>query len=222
MSRQHPSTKYLKDQIDSWVSSLDWKDLISKDYLNCPVANFSSNGWNVEVSIYPKKEAGESDGFVGSSMNVGTGIITDLDDLKRAIEKKRSHYGRVLPHPLIIAILENSFALKIDNHHRLGALFGNEALQISLESDEAKSIRFKNGLWSKARDMDHVVGFLLLGRLQTFLSQVELPEFWVNPYIQTRELVNSFPLTVWALRDSKYAPVPGLQSWDGFSQIPER
>jgi hypothetical protein len=220
-SRQHPSTKYLKNQIDDWVSSLNWKDLISKDSLNLPIANFSSNGWNLEVSAYPKREVGESDDFVGSSMNVGTGVITDLDDLKKAIKDKRNRYGRVLPHPLIIAILENSFALKVDNHHRIGALFGNQALQISLESHEAKSIRFKNGLWSKARDTDHVVGFLLLGRLQTFLPHVELPEFWVNPYTQSQEFVNSFPLTVWALRDSEYAPVPGLQSWDGFTQILE-
>ena len=159
---------------------------------------------------------GESEFFIALCGSADSGLISDLEDLRTKISKKRKRYGR-LDAPFIIAILENSFAASNDHWHRFGALFGNEALRLS-PNGATKSIRMENGIWSARKKESYVEGLMLFDRLQITFPELGHPELWINPNIESSFLEAEFPFPYLRLEEELYNFTPTNFSWDGLER----
>jgi len=212
-SNKSPRPTQVIKQINAFLDSLDYEEICRSSTWNRPEFLVNDNGWEIRVSPIPKAPKGESLFFIAICGSADSGLISDLEDLRSKISKKRKRYGQ-LNAPFIIAILENSFAGSNDRWHRFGALFGNEALQIS-SNGETKSIRIENGIWSARKKESYVEGLLLVDRLQTTFSNLGLPELWINPNIESTVIYVEFPFPYLRLEGELYNFTPTNFSWDG-------
>lgn len=215
-SDRAPRAKQIIKQIATFLDSLDYDQLCRDGILNRPEILVRDNDWEIRVSPIVKKPMGESVFFIALCGSADSGLISDLEDLRNKISKKRKRYGR-LDAPFIIAILENSFAASNDRWHRFGALFGNEALRLS-PSGDTKSIRIENGIWSARKKESYVEGLMLFDRLQTTFSELGRPELWMNPNIESSKLQEEFPFPYLKLREEMYDFTQTDFLWNGLER----
>lgn len=212
-SNRAPRPNQIIKQINAFLDSLDYEEVCHSGIWNRPEFPVKDNDWEIRVSPIPKRPKGDSLFFIAICGSADSALISDLEDLRSKISKKRKRYGR-LNAPFIIAILENSFAGSYDRWHRFGALFGNEALQLS-PNGETKSIRIENGIWSARKKESYVEGLLLVDRLQTTFLQLGLPELWINPNLKSRNLQAEFPFPYLRLEGELYNFTSTNFLWDG-------
>lgn len=209
------STQVVKE-INTFLDSLDYEELCLASYLDRPELIIRDNEWEIRVSPIPKSPKGVTGGLIRLCGNAETGMISDLEDLRTKISKKRKRYGP-LDAPFIIAILENSFVGSDDKWHRFGALFGNDALRISPNGD-SRSIRLDNGIWSARKKESYVEGLLLTARLPITFPDLKLPELWINPNVATSELDAVLPFSFLCLQGDKYELTGSEFSWNGLDK----
>ncbi len=214
-SRTPRSTQVVK-QINTFLDSLDYEELCLAGHLDRPELIIRDNEWEIRVSPIPKSPKGVTEGLIGLCGNAETGMISDLEDLRTKISKKRKRYGP-LDAPFIIAILENSFVGSDDKWHRFGALFGNDALRIS-PNGESQSIRQDNGIWSARKKESYVEGLLLTARLPITFPDLGLPELWINPNVATSQLDAVLPFSFLCLQEDKYELTASEFSWNGLDK----
>jgi hypothetical protein len=215
-SSKSPRPTQVIKQINAFLDSLDYEEVCRSSIWNRPEFLVNDNGWEIRVSPIPKAPLGESRFFIAICGSADSGLISDLEDLRSKISKKRKRYGQ-LNAPFIIAILENSFAGAHDRWHRFGALFGNEALQLSSDG-ETKSIRIENGIWSARKKESYVEGLLLADRLQITFAHLGSPELWINPNIEPRNLQAEFPFPYLRLEGEFYNFTSTNFLWDGLER----
>lgn len=172
----------------------------------------SVEGWELELHAHRMPEGEPIDVFVGMWGNLNSGVITDTSDLRSQIDFKRSKYGKDLPYKFVIAVLENSFMGGLDDVHRLGALFGEWVVNFHSNGTSTNG-RKPNGLWNNGKTDTHLSGLLLLGGLNVGASQLQLPEFWTNPYLDN-SLHELFPFSIWKLEGETYSKTSGLDFWN--------
>lgn len=215
-SSRAPIPSQIINQINSFLDSLDYDALCHIDYQYMPKVVISDNDWEIRVSPIPKKPKGASERFIGVCGSAGTGMVADLQDLRRKIVKKRKKYGP-LDKPFLIAILENSFIGSSDRWHRFGALFGEEALHF-LQSGETETVRLDNGIWSVRKKETSVEGLLLLDRLALTSPNLGSPEIWINPNFLNSELNIDIPFTFLRLHGDSYELNASELTWDGLTR----
>ncbi len=215
-SNKAPRAKQIIKQITAFLDAIDYEQLCRSGIWNRPETLVKDNDWEIRVSPLAKKPIGRSEYFIALCGNADSGLISDLEDLRTKISKKRKRYGR-LDAPFIIAILENSFAASNDRWHRFGALFGNEALRLS-PNGTTKSIRIENGIWSDRKKESYVEGLMLVDRLQSTFPELGRPELWINPNIESSILEAEFPFPYLRLEEELYNFTPTNFSWDGLER----
>jgi hypothetical protein len=215
VSIQPPKTSKFISEINSYLDSLDFEKISkeSESFLHSRAIQVQE--WGIEIGVLPKKERTTSGPFIGICGNVDSFMISDLQDLKKKIQDKRSKYG-YLEHPYLIAVLENSFIGGVDKWHRVGALFGEEALRISPEGS-AQTIRKNNGVWNSRKPDSRVHGLILLGRLSVSLHNWEHPELWVNPAASTGKVRRLIPLATLLPESGSIKTLSTRDYWDGIS-----
>ena len=215
-SNKAPRAKQIIKQITAFLDAIDYEQLCRSGIWNRPETLVKDNDWEIRVSPLAKKPIGRSEYFIALCGSADSGLISDLEDLRTKISKKRKRYGR-LDAPFIIAILENSFAASNDHWHRFGALFGNEALRLS-PNGATKSIRMENGIWSARKKESYVEGLMLFDRLQITFPELGHPELWINPNIESSFLEAEFPFPYLRLEEELYNFTPTNFSWDGLER----
>jgi hypothetical protein len=143
-------------------------------------------------------------------------MITDLGDLRTKIESKRRHY-KGLKHPLILAILENSFIGSDDRWHRFGALFGQEAFQLPPNGDPIP-IRINDGTWDGRRREKEISALLLLNRFPLTFPNLNAPELWINPSHPSSSIRQDLPLSNLRLDGDSYKVEHVEMNWNGIDR----
>jgi hypothetical protein len=218
VSDSPPKMKKIRSEIIKYLDELIYDEVKDFSILQLPSKSVCVDEWELQVRAIPKKDKVDDGIFVAISGNGGSGQITTLLDLRNKIEDKRLKY-RNLEHPLIIAVLENSLFPNSDDWHRIGALFGQEALQIG-ENNQAKAFRQQDGIWDLENGENRVSALLLQGRLNIFLETLDSPELWLNPKISQdfKFLLENFTSTT-VKNDSLFKDAKDLR-WDGLSKSP--
>lgn len=213
-----PKSRKFVDAINAILDMLDYDSLTGAVASEISEENISVGDW--EIRIRPlRRDVRTKDGiFIAIRGNVNSPMITDLQDLRSKIEGKRKRYGK-LDAPYVIAILENSFFASDDRWHRFGALFGQEAVQISTDGS-SKSVRMTDGIWDIDKGKTSVEGLLLLSRLVVTLPHLELPELWINPLIPKSKLHQKIPLTNLMRQGDNYEVNKRATQWDGLISPP--
>lgn len=217
-SLQPPKVNRFIRKIEEFLDSLDYDTTRKLEIFELPQTSISEEDWVVHITVLPKKERMLGGPFIAIQGNLNSPFITDLDDLRTKIKKKRKRYGK-LDAPFILAILENSFILSNDYWHRYGALFGREAVRIRTNS-ESEGIRLSDGIWDPIAGETNVASLLLLDRLQITFEEMELPELWTNPKLSSRAISRIFKLKHHKLIDGKYQAFSTTTKWDGLQSPP--
>lgn len=212
-----PKANRLIKQIQEFLDSLEYESVRNVDSFDLPKTSVSDGDWILQITVLSKRERVFGGSFIAIKGNVDSPFITDLDDLRTKIKKKRKRYGK-LDAPFILAILENSFVLSSDYWHRHGALFGREAIRIGTNS-ESEGIRLPDGIWDPKAGETNVAGLLLLNRLPITLEEMELPELWTNPKLPSKAISRIFNLNHHKLINGEYRAFSTPTRWDGL-QIP--
>ncbi len=216
VSSQPPKTSKFISEINSYLDTLDFH-AVSKNINSAIYSNqIHVQDWGIEIGVLPKRERTFSGPFIGICGNVDSFMISDLQDLKKKILDKRSKYGQ-LKYPYVIAVLENSFIGSSDNWHRVGALFGQEALRIA-ENGDTQTIRNRDGIWDSGKADVKIYGLILLGRLSTSFANWEYPEFWVNPFVSSKRVRNLIPLATLQPGADNLKVTTAQDYWDGTSE----
>lgn len=210
-----PKISSFAQAINKFLDSLDYDSFDDSDIWNIPKESISIGEWEISVTPLKKKIRNLDSSFITMRGNANSPLITDLQDLRTKIEKKRKRYGK-LDAPFIIAILENSLILKDDRWHRFGALFGQEAVRFSTNGS-AESVRMNDGVWDINKGETSIEGLLLQSRLNITFPSLDLPELWINPRIIKSKLQRIVPLTHLILEGENYEVKMGLATWDGLS-----
>jgi hypothetical protein len=215
-STQQPSPRKIISAINQFLDSLNYEEILNKHFLDIPEFTIHEKGWEIRVSPIPKKIRGISNRFIGLFGDASNGMITDLGDLRTKIESKRRHY-KGLKHPLILAILENSFIGNDDRWHRFGALFGQEAFHFP-PNEEPIPIRIKDGTWDGRRREKEISALLLLNRFPLTFPDLNAPEIWINPSHQSSRIRQDFPLSNLYLNGDSYEVEHVEMNWNGLDR----
>jgi len=214
MADSTPKVNELRDKISDFLDSVDGPENLT--LLDSPEKEIKSGDWVFTVNAWPHPQPDvDSKALLMSGMG-GLGLVTDLQDLRSKLKTKSRHYKN-LEYPLVFAILEQSFVPGTDNWHRMGALFGSEALRVPINPPgQAESFRRRDGFWDLERGNRKVSAILLIGRLDLYWEQVLLPSLWVNPLDESA--FDAGPLrrlTVYQVSGDKVDETKGVAFWDG-------
>lgn len=215
-SAQQPTPRKVISAINQFLDSLNYEEILNKHFLDIPEMTIHEKDWEIRVSPIPKKIRGYSTRFIGLFGEASNGMITDLGDLRAKIESKRRHY-KGLKHPLILAILENSFIGSEDRWHRFGALFGQEAFRFN-PNGEPIPIRLNDGAWDGRRREKEISALLLLNRFPLTFPDLNAPELWINPSHQISSIRQDFPLSNLRLNGDSYEVEYVEMNWNGLDR----
>jgi hypothetical protein len=215
-STEHPRSKKIISDINLFLDSLNYEEVLNDHFLSIPEVTIHERNWEIRVTAMPKKPRGFSTHFIGLYGDASNGMITDLGDLRKKIEEKRRHY-KGLKHPLILAILENSFAGSDDNWHRFGALFGQEAFRLPPNGDPIP-YRQSGGTWDGRKREKEISALLLLNRFPLTFPKLNPPELWISPRYLGRPIHQDFPLTHLRLNGASYEMEPVDMNWNGLDR----
>lgn len=213
-----PRVNKLIRKIQEFLDSLDYESVRKLDIFDLPQTSIREDDWILQITVLPKKERSLGGRFIAIEGNLNSPFITDLDDLRTKIKKKRKRYGK-LDAPFVLAILENSFVLSSDYWHRHGALFGREAVRIGSNS-ESEGIRLSDGIWDPITGETNVASLLLLNRLLITFEEMDLPELWTNPKLPSKGISRIFKLKHHKLIDGEYRAFDTSTKWDGLQSPP--
>ena len=212
ITNEPPQMKKIKREILDYLESLDYVELSKLSYLEIPEQFISIKGWEIRVKAIPRSSR-EYDGVsIAMHGTSGSGFITDLHDLRDKIEDKRLKYKN-LEHPLVLAILENAFFGSDDKWHRIGALFGQQALLLGANG-EAKDIRKNDGTWDIHLGESKVSALILQSRLNIILPKFDKGEIWLNPNGSQNEVLKHLPLDTYWLQGNEIAKRVERSSWN--------
>ncbi len=214
MSATAPKSSDLRNRIIKFLGSV--QDPKNITLTNSPEDSIELGEWSFRVNAWPHPQPDiESKAMLLTGMGEA-GLVTDQQDLKAKLKTKSGHYKN-LEHPLLLAILENSFVAGTDNWHRMGALFGSEAIRIPKDGiGEAESFRQADGFWDLNKGNRKVSAILLTGRLEVQWDQLPLPSVWINP-IGEREITSSplDRLRSYKVNGFEVEETSGDFEWDG-------
>ncbi len=216
ISDSPPQMKSLKTKIIRFLDEQNFEKLRDAKAMQFSSAILVAGEWELEVKAIPKRERIFDGIFIAISGDAKSGLLTTQQDLKSKIEDKRLKY-RGLNYPLVIAVLENSLFSSMDDWHRMGALFGQDAIRIG-PGNETKRVRIPDGIWDPKNGDMRVSALLLQGRLNIFLDFLEAPEIWVNPKRETKPKILKKTFTSNSLVDFTLVKNPRDFQWDGLAQ----
>lgn len=206
-SSQKPSVKKIAQKLMHELQLLEITDTSSQDLLDQPIV-IDSDGWVIEATPIPLKGDRQVE-LVAIHCSGSFSPINDDQALRQKIETKRKAYKN-LEHPLLLAILENSFSIEDSHIHRFDALFGASILRV-FSDGSSRLARSDNGLWVRKARTKECAGLLLSHSDPLFMPQVQYPEMWINPLASHNGIeLFSFP-TTYALHDGFYGPVESSQ-----------
>ncbi len=156
---------------------------------------FEISGWSFEIGLLKKKNRGKSQVLVALSQKPQNIYITDKEDLKTKIERKRKRYGN-LNFPYILMIVEDTFMGRSDSFHREGALYGSLAVRIK-PNGSSETVRLDDGVWNREKPDEYLSAVLLLSRLDPEQPHFDSPQLWVNPFNYDEELFPKFIFAQW-------------------------
>ncbi len=140
--------------------------------------------WSIEFEIIPKK--GEARGKAGvrplGLMSYGVEWIDSASGIKSSIDKKNAHYGELdIPYILALNVLD-TFA---DEDDVTDALFGQQTLTLSPETDEVFNSRQSNGAWfgPNGYQKKRMSGIYVFKQLRPMTMHIiKDPVIWHHPY----------------------------------------
>jgi hypothetical protein len=213
-----PSGRRIGAEICRWLDSLDPVAVADSNSRGEYVTRvFGDSGWWFEITAIPLSQDSQTMPLVGLLGADDAGLITDKEDLQRALRQKRpTRYG-ALDHPYLIAVLERSDFPQRSRWHRVAALYGDEAVTLGPDGKSA-STRLPNGLWlgqSGWRQTD-VSGVLLSSGMVLGEDRLPLPEYWPHPAARMPVDTPRLSLAGSQLVETEVAERSGSTFWDGF------
>lgn len=211
MSAAAPSINALMAQTRSFLSKLNPNAHQGEDLWE--EGMISDDNWTINVLAFPKGNDGRRNRTLAGVGSGRSAQITDDLDLKRKIQRKRKRYKN-LDHPLVLAILENSFVASNDNWHRMNALYGAMAMQISQDGTTV-DIRLPGGLWDLEHGETNVSALILQDRLWLSLQDLTIPTLWLNPNLSsTGPLREAIPIGRYEVQGDEVQFQPGAFMWN--------
>ena len=195
-NNQTPSLNQIKAYAINYLSKFQYDFVPDKIIFPNPLSEkFEISGWSFEIGLIKKKHRGKSQGLVALSQKPQTIYITDQEDLKTKIERKRKRYGN-LNFPYLLMIVEDTFMGRSDTFHREGALYGSLALRINTNGS-SETVRLDDGVWNREKQDEYLSAVLLLSRLDPEQPHLDSPQLWVNPFNYDEELFPKFIFAQW-------------------------
>ncbi len=206
-SSHKPSVKKIAGLLLQEINRLESSISVSQD-LTGQASVISCDDWVIEA-VPLRLQSGTEISLVSADSRGSLSPINDDIALRKKIESKRKSYKN-LEHPLVLAILENSFSIGDSHIHRFDALFGSTVLEI-FEDGTTRLARSDNGLWTRKPKSKECAALLLSHSDPLFMTPVQYPELWLNPSVTTPgvELLN-FPVK-YILRNGAYGPTQSHQ-----------
>jgi hypothetical protein len=176
----NPPRAPLVSRVRRWLDRLDADDVRGKwRDLDPEVWIWERDGWALEIQPHPVSEPAGY--LLGGYHPVGAVFVTDHADLKSSLEAKSKKYG-TLDLPYVIAVLERTLFGGVDEH-RTDALYGQQAIRVSLESHDTEGFRRGDGFWRRTTSYQngHVSAVLLSHGLRAWMQPLPLPGLWLHP-----------------------------------------
>jgi hypothetical protein len=188
MSQSTPKFSSLQHKVKNFLDAIVVSEKIEN--FSGPEERIEVGEWVFRIQAFRHPNSGSEIKAMIISGSGGAVMISDLEDLRAKLKGKGSKYKN-LEYPLVLAVLENSFVASSDHWHRMGALYGREALLLSTDgSGKAESIRQRDGLWDLENGDSKVSAIILKDRLNLLWPQMGQPATWFNPSPKT-DLTNS-------------------------------
>lgn len=216
--KNSPSTNEIKKQIKNFSDQHSREDISysweTYQYLTT-ICGFG--GWSLEVTLIPRPSRARKHRNVAVESKSPTILITDGDDLKRKLDSKRKSYKRT-DSPLVLFVLEMSFFGGFDWTHRFNTFYGDIALRVSLESNNAENVVQPNGIWNRPHLDTRLSGVILMPRLDVSVESLASSQLWLNPHVKSDWLKKELLLPSVSYDGSSIKPDDTGIYWDGLKK----
>ena len=195
-NNQTPSINLVRNFVVSFLTKFQYEQVSDQISFPNPYSEkFEVGGWGFEIGLIKKRIRGKSQVLVALSHKPQTIYITDKEDLKSKIERKRKRYGN-LNFPYLLMIVEDTFMGRSDSFHREGALYGSLSVRCD-KNGSSETFRLDDGVWNSQNPDKHLSAVLLLSRLDPEQAHLDSPQLWVNPFNYEEELFPKFIFAQW-------------------------
>lgn len=185
----------------------------SDNYQELPKWTWEGNGWEIELSIIPKKREaiGEVSGPIIGISSEGVKLARSREKIRNAVVRKAGRYGE-LGIPYVLAV--NAVLTIIDIQDIEDALFGDEVWHVPI-TDSGPGIplpdRKPNGAWIDERGPRYtrVSALLLSTRLSPWTVARAPIRLFHNPWAKRRYRSVLTCLPQWELKAEKRHMVDG-------------
>lgn len=178
--------RYLQGQLAQLNYDQVVNDAIGREGLGLkrfPSITWKHDSWTIEFIAIPKKDLARGKPGVCpiGSISYGFEYVDTASSIKSRIDNKYGKYGE-LNLSFIIAI--NNVDAYADEDSMLDALFGQEVVHVSADSNETSVSRQPNGAWfgPNGYQKKRVSGICYFRRLHPTSMHLVSPVVWHHPY----------------------------------------
>lgn len=187
-NNKQPNAGKMSSFLKSEISKLNYQDVISsyeekQSIESLPHWRCSVDGWEIDFGVIPKKpefRGLSNKGCIGA-LSYGAECVNPQERVRSILEKKAEKLKGVAGPLLIVINQVDCFSDKSSDRQ---ALFGDEAIEINIQTKESRPKRKYNGFWlnTKGPRKCRVGGVLFLQRLVPASIKTANLELYVNPW----------------------------------------
>jgi hypothetical protein len=175
---EQPKKREIVEPLRRWLTRLNRERVRAAMQAGSelPSYDIETRGWKLNFRAIAKSEPGFEPG--DRTVGVGpmsVGWVSDVADVRAAIERKKSRYGE-LDAPLVLAVMPVSPTF--DDEDAVSVLLGSEAVRVDPDATEVTPVRLADGTW---RDAEHVSAVLFGQGLFAWTVATRWPTLWLNP-----------------------------------------
>ena len=181
-----PRRATITRQIAEWLASLDADAVIERHSQlgELPERTVVAGDWELELRAIPVSPAsrGRPDHRVLGIGPATAGYVNDVQQLGRALRRKRKKYGRP-DAPLVVAVL--SLSTVMTEREVTSALFGSEIVRVPIaDPDRVELARRSDGFWFEGgKPAGTRVSAVLLGvQIHPQNCARQWPRLWRHPW----------------------------------------